>query len=149
MSSRLLPEPFADLEGFANDWALATESERVAKRYASSMAELQSFYDAMLPRVEAMLEHLNRFSLEGLPEPEQRLLYLTFSLAEASLPVEIFGEPQVPYGFDPARYGLELVDNPTRPKGWANVASRRRSVSLRRRRPPGRFDLMTRFSSLR
>ena len=46
----VLPEQFADLEPFA-DWCLATEAERYAKRLASSMDELQTFYDAAFPRL--------------------------------------------------------------------------------------------------
>ena len=48
-----LPPEFADLEPFA-DWCLETEAERYAKRLASSMDELQAFYDAAFPRLEAM-----------------------------------------------------------------------------------------------
>ena len=45
-----LPADFADLEPFA-DWALATEAERYAKRLASTMDELQAFYDSAFPRL--------------------------------------------------------------------------------------------------
>ena len=47
-----LPAEFADLEPFA-DWCLETEAERYAKRLASTMDELQAFYDAAFPRLEA------------------------------------------------------------------------------------------------
>ncbi len=43
-----LPPAFADLEPYAA-WSLPTERERFAKRLASSMEELESFYDAALP----------------------------------------------------------------------------------------------------
>ena len=46
-----LPPAFADLEPFTQ-WALPTEHERFAKRLASSMDELQAFYDAALPRLD-------------------------------------------------------------------------------------------------
>jgi len=46
-----LPAAFTELEPFA-DWALPTERERYAKRLASTMDELQAFYDAALPRLE-------------------------------------------------------------------------------------------------
>ena len=46
-----LPAEFADLEPFA-DWALRAERERYAKRLASTMDELQAFYDAAFPRLE-------------------------------------------------------------------------------------------------
>ncbi len=117
MTTNRLPEGFADLEAFASIWALATEEERVQKRYASSMPEIQAFYDAMLPRVEGAIEHLNRFSLEALPEAEQQLLYLCFSLTEASIAVEVFQEPQVPYGYDPMRYSCTANGNPSLPYG--------------------------------
>ena len=42
---------FAALEPFG-DGILATEPERYAKRLASSMAEMQAFYDAAFPRLE-------------------------------------------------------------------------------------------------
>ena len=42
----LLPDAFADLEPFAA-WCLATERERYAKRLASTMPEMQAFYDAI------------------------------------------------------------------------------------------------------
>src|SRR5207302_9519159 len=47
-----LPADFSDLEPFA-DWAIPTERARYAKRLASTMDELQTFYDAALPRLEA------------------------------------------------------------------------------------------------
>jgi len=44
----MLPAEFADLERFS-EWCLPTEQERFAKRLASSMAEMQAFYDAITP----------------------------------------------------------------------------------------------------
>lgn len=123
MSSNLLPDKFKDLQAFANEWALVTESERVKKRYSSSMEEIKSFYDAMVPRLEPILEHLNQFSLDELPEAEQRLLYLTYSVAEISLSVEIFGEPGVPHGYEPARYAVTADGNPSYPYGNASARS--------------------------
>ena len=46
----VLPPPFQDLEAYA-DWALATESERTAKRVSSPMEDVQAFYDTMLARL--------------------------------------------------------------------------------------------------
>ena len=55
-----LPAEFADLEPFS-DWCLQFERERYAKRLASTMPELQTFYDAAFPRLEAILEYLDQF----------------------------------------------------------------------------------------
>ncbi|MGH7961577.1 MAG: hypothetical protein ACRERD_07080 [Candidatus Binatia bacterium] len=103
MPSRLLPESFADLENFAGLWALATETERSRHRQASTMAEIQAFYDAMLPRMEGILAYLNQFPLAEMPEEAERLLYLTLSLAEVAPAVELFKQPSVMDGYDISR----------------------------------------------
>jgi hypothetical protein len=91
----VLPAPFADLEPFA-EWCLETEAERYAKRLASTMDELQAFYDAAFPRLEAMLAHLDALPLDALPEDASRLLWLCYSLVNASFPVEVWRQPRVP-----------------------------------------------------
>ncbi len=94
MTSALPPE-FADLEPFA-DWCLPTEAERYAKRLASSMDEMQAFYDAAFPRFEQILAHLDGFELDALPSDAERLLQLSYSLVNVSFPVEVWRQPRVP-----------------------------------------------------
>lgn len=102
-ATRCFPEPFADLEPLAG-WALPTERERNAKRGASSSEELRSFYALVEPRLRAVIEYLEGFALDSLKGPEQRLLWLTFSMAEVAFAVEKYeGEGRVPYSIDPAR----------------------------------------------
>lgn len=102
MTDQVLPEQFNDLEPWL-DWSLETMAERSAKRSRSSMDELRVFYDAMLVRMDVILEYLAGFTPEDASESTLRLLYLTQSLAEVSLAVECFGEPEVSYAFDVAR----------------------------------------------
>jgi hypothetical protein len=104
MSEPLLPEPFRDLEPFASAWGLTTEAERSRQRRASTMEEIQMFYDAMLPRMEATLDYLNRFPLDAMPPAAQRLLNLTLSLAEVAPAVELFKQPTVIDGYDASRF---------------------------------------------
>jgi hypothetical protein len=89
------PDKFADLEPFAN-WALETEAERYAKRLASSMDELQAFYDAAFPRLEDILGYLDALEFNALPDDATRLLWLTYSLVNASFPVEVWRQARVP-----------------------------------------------------
>ena len=103
MSSGLLPGQFTDLEPFIG-WALAKESERTRKRLSSAMEEIQAFYDAMLPRMEAIFDYLNQFPLEQMPEDAKPLFYLTLSLAEVADAVELYKQPGVIDGFDPYRF---------------------------------------------
>ena len=103
-----LPSEFADLEPFA-DWALPTERERYAKRLASTMDEMQAFYDAALPRLEDAASYLEQLPLDDLPEDARRLLQLCYSLINVSFPVEAWRQPRVP---DSGASTLEVVIEP-------------------------------------
>ena len=91
----VLPPEFADLEPWT-DWALPTEKARYSKRLASSMDELQAFYDAAFPRLEAGTEYLKNVELEGISEPDTKLLWLFEALVTVSFPVEVWRQPRVP-----------------------------------------------------
>ena len=82
------------------DWCLDSEPERYAKRLASTMDEMQAFYDAVFPRAEEAIAYLEKFPLDELPEDAQRLLNLLYSLILVSFPVEIWRQP---YSRTPAR----------------------------------------------
>ena len=56
----MLPAEFADLEPFS-EWCLAAEPERFAKRLASSMVQMQAFYDA----IDLATPHTNAHSIDG------------------------------------------------------------------------------------
>jgi hypothetical protein len=90
-----LPTAFADLEPYT-DWCLASEAERYAKRLASSMDEMQAFYDAAMPRLEEAMAYLDGFELNDLPEDAGQLLLLCYSLVNVSFPVEVWRQPRVP-----------------------------------------------------
>jgi hypothetical protein len=104
----VLPPEFADLEPYAA-WCLQTEGERYAKRLASSLDELQAFYDAAFPRLEAILAHLDALPLDALPEDATHLLWLAYSLVNASFPVEVWRQPRVP---DSGAASIDLVVEP-------------------------------------
>jgi hypothetical protein len=95
MTMATFPTDFADLEPFA-DWALETEAERYAKRLASSMDELQAFYDAAFPQLERSTEYLQNVSLAGISDEDRNLLWLFCSLVTVSFPVEVWRQPKVP-----------------------------------------------------
>lgn len=104
---RTTPE-FADLEPFAG-WCLPTEAERYAKRLASSMDELQAFYDAAFPRLEAILAYLDSLALDSLPDEARRLLELSYSLVNVSFPVEVWRQARVP---DSGAASMDVIVEP-------------------------------------
>ncbi|MBV9663834.1 MAG: hypothetical protein JOZ37_07695 [Actinobacteria bacterium] len=93
MSAALLPGEFADLEPFAPTWCLATEPERWERRLATTMDEMQAFYDACFPRAEAAIQYCDGFALDAMPEDAERLLQLLFSFALVSYPIEVWQQP--------------------------------------------------------
>jgi hypothetical protein len=90
-----LPAEFADLEPFS-DWCLESERERYAKRLSSSMVDMQAFYDAAFPRLEAAVEHVDQYPLDTLPDDARHLLWLCYSLVNVSFPIEVWRQPRVP-----------------------------------------------------
>ncbi len=106
--SNVLPADFADLEPYA-DWALPTADERYEKRLASSMDELQAFYDAAFARIDDALAHLDQHDLDALPDDSQSLLQLYEALMTASFPIEVWRQPKVP---DSGASSIDVVVEP-------------------------------------
>ncbi len=92
MAEHQLLEPFEDLTSYLA-WSLPTDRERSAKRQSSTMAEINAFYHAMLPRMDAILSYLEQYPPERVPADVQRLFFLTLSLAKIAPAVEMYGEP--------------------------------------------------------
>lgn len=105
---RALPEQFADLAPFSH-WILETWRERYEQRLASTMDEMQEFYDATMPRLEEILAHCDEHDLDDLPDDVRNLMLMTFSLCEASFPVEAWRQPRVP---DSGAADIEMVREP-------------------------------------
>jgi hypothetical protein len=102
-TSSQLPAEFQDLASFV-DWALATEKERTQKRLTSTMEDISGFYEAMLPRMDAIVGYLKQFPPDNLP-PEVRTLYrMSLSVMEVANAVELYKQPRLPVAFDPARF---------------------------------------------
>ncbi len=106
--TNIFPPEFADLEPFS-EWSIEKDHDRYQKRLGSSMAEMQSFYDTLVPRGPAAMEYLDQFDLKELPESALRLLWLLYSLTVVSFAVDIFKQPKVP---DSGAAYIEIVREP-------------------------------------
>jgi hypothetical protein len=109
MADSMLPSDFADLEPFAAKWCLGSEPERFAERMATSMADMQAFYDAIVPRAEEALAYCDKYPLDELPDEVLNLMHLLYSMIMVSYPVECWGQPQIP---DTGSVYLDLVSEP-------------------------------------
>jgi hypothetical protein len=94
-TSAKLPDEFADLEAFS-DWCLASEPQRYEKRLATSMFEMQAFYNAITPRAEEALTYCDKFPIHELPDDVLNLMHLLYSMIMVSFPVECWKQPRVP-----------------------------------------------------
>ena len=93
--TNVFPPQFSELEPFA-DWAIHGETNRYEKRIASTMDELQTFYDAAQPKMDDAMKYLEQRSVDQLPEEGKRLLWLYCALITVSFPIEAWRQPRVP-----------------------------------------------------
>lgn len=94
--SRQLPLGFEELEPFVNAWAGMTTAKRMTTRCESPIAEIQAFYDAMIVRADEALRLVEQHPLNDLPEDVGTLFRLVLGLAQASIAIEVYGQPRAP-----------------------------------------------------
>ena len=103
MAENALPDAFQDLAPWL-DWALEPESARTERREATSMEEIRAFYDAILPRLEEMIRHLEDYRDGDMPAPTRRLYLISLSLVEVANLVELYKRREAVEACDPLRY---------------------------------------------
>jgi hypothetical protein len=96
MADDTLPGQFADLEPWAEDWALPTRQQRYGKRLSATITELGAFYDAVAPRAEDAITYLNGRDITSLAGADLRLLRLLQALILVSYAVNVFDQPRIP-----------------------------------------------------
>ena len=103
MAEPLLPELFADLEHYL-DWAVEPERARTERKAAATMDEIRAFYDAVMARIDEILDYLDGCSRADMPAPAHRLYLLSLSLIEVATLVEIYGRREAVEACDPLRF---------------------------------------------
>ena len=109
MTNSPLPQGFTDLEPFVADWALPTRAQRYAARLSKPYDELVAFYDAVAPRAEAAIAHLDGLDINELPDDAERLLHLLYSMILVSYAVNVFKQNRIP---DSGAAFFEMVAEP-------------------------------------
>ena len=85
MTEHALPEPFVDLVPFA-EWSVPIERDRHRKRVTSGLATVRTFYDAILPRMEAIVTYLDARPWEALTPVDRNLFALACAFSVSSRP---------------------------------------------------------------
>lgn len=101
----VLPQGFEALASLATIWARPSENERSEVRWAAQPADFAEFYDAMLPRLQDVLEFLADLSLEHMDVAQTNLFCLAAAFAEAAPHHELYGgSAAVPFSFAAQRF---------------------------------------------
>ena len=104
-----LPQSFSDLESFVADWARPTRAQRYEARLSKPFDELVRFYDAVAPRAEEAIGHLNGLDIDDLPEEATTLLHMLYSFILISYAVNVFKQNRIP---DSGAAFFEMVAEP-------------------------------------
>src|SRR3546814_15451639 len=88
----VLPPGFEDLLEFVPHLIGETAQERWDIRARATMAEITRFYDVLLSRSEAILDHVETFPLDAMPAPTRRLFRLQLALAPADRKSAVSGK---------------------------------------------------------
>ena len=91
-----LPRGFEALEPFMAQWCCETSAERMEVRCEADMGDIRSFYDSMLEHADAAFDLIERYPIGEMPDDVARLAKLLLGLAQASVAVEIHGQPRAP-----------------------------------------------------
>jgi len=90
-----LPKGFEDLQPYVEYWVRDSNDERWQQRSKAPMADIKTFYDAMLTRAEDTIAYLDQFPLDNMPADATRLFKLLLAIAQAAMAVEMHGQPRV------------------------------------------------------
>ena len=109
-----MPAGFEDLGAVASQWARPTEHQRSQIRWKASKADFAAFYDAVMPRLEAVLAALSQLPLDGMDKAQTNLFCLAAAFAEAGPHHELYGgSPDVPFSFSARRFVPGHGDTPS------------------------------------
>ncbi len=101
----LLPDKFTQLELHVNTWSYPSELERSQQRWRASVPEFQSFYDAMLPVLDDVMDYLDQYEVDAIPEEALALYHLALAFAEAAPHNELYEcANEVPNSFAASRF---------------------------------------------
>lgn len=107
---------FSELEPLLHEWGLPTTRDRVVKRMNSSFEELEAFHAAMSPRLEEIIQFLNQFPLDAIPEEHRPLAWTALAMCEVDDAVSKWGAPTSPGACSPLRFSPKKNFNDTKPR---------------------------------
>lgn len=88
---------FSELQEFIDEWGHADAHQRLGKRSSSDFSDIKRFYDAAVPRLGEIIEFLNRFPVDDIPEEYKPLAYMALAACEVDDPVNVWNSSELTY----------------------------------------------------
>ncbi len=95
---------FNELQPWIDSWGLASARERLGRRVDSELREIQAFYDAVSPRLEEIIEYLNHFPVDEIPEDDRKLAWMVLALCEVDDALHVWKAANLDYISDPVNW---------------------------------------------
>ncbi len=98
---------FSDLQPWIDAWGREDAHDRLRVRSARTLAEQRAFHAALVPRLEAIIEFLNRFDLEAIPEAHRPLAWTALAVCEVDDAVNVWKAPVLEHASDPCAWRVK------------------------------------------
>lgn len=95
---------FSELQPYIERWGLLTAAERLQLRVDTDLDELQDFYNAVSPHLEAVIEYLNQYPIDEIPESDKALAYMVLALCEVDDAIHMWKATNLEYISDPVSW---------------------------------------------
>jgi len=113
------PAQFKALDPHVAQWGLPTLQQRREKRLNSTLLELREFHDAMLPHLEAIIEFMNQFPPDRVPDEHKALGYAALAMCEVDDPVNKWRSVTLSDALDPRHFRIKKnFFDTTPPRGF-------------------------------
>lgn len=98
---------FSDLSRFIDNWGLDSAHDRLKKRSTVDLTELNAFYDAVTPRLEEIIEFLNQFPVNEIPEQFKPIAYMALAICEVDDPINVWKSSNLEYISEPSSWRVK------------------------------------------
>ena len=95
---------FPRLKPFAERWGLASAHDRLQQRTRAELAELKEFYDAVSPQLDDIIQYLNQYPVDGIPDADKPLAYMALALCELDDALHVWQKVNLDYISDPVEW---------------------------------------------
>ncbi len=102
---------FSDLKPYIERWGLPEASQRLRQRVEAELTDLQDFYAAVSPELESIIQYLNQFPVEEIPEADRPLANMILALCEVDDAIHVWKASNLDYISDPVSWRTKTSFN--------------------------------------